>query len=223
MKKKFALVLMLCLCVALFAQVGDHKPEGTSNSDLEAIQIARQLAKYGYDNQSAAALIGAAEILVQISTQPLNANPVIEDGSVSEVKNDSLEITPENLIADARQLAARDSTMLAWATQVEGALRSRTRGAVGGPKWDIEIVNAYASNYYYLTFHAGQLAQVYVSGDGDTDLDLYIYDQNGYLVAFDEHWSDECFVQWVPQRTQTYTIEVKNWGRVWNQYYLSTN
>jgi hypothetical protein len=84
-------------------------------------------------------------------------------------------------------------------------------------------VEAFSTVTYAFNFQANQLAQVYVSGDGDTDLDLYVYDQNGSLVAYDEDWSDECLVRWIPNRTGTFTVVIKNLGRVWNQYYITTN
>ncbi|GMO11583.1 MAG: hypothetical protein Ta2D_13740 [Rickettsiales bacterium] len=62
-----------------------------------------------------------------------------------------------------------------------------------------------------------------VSGDGDTDLDLYIYDANGNLIEYDENYSDDCYVSWVPKWTGSYTIRIVNRGRVYNRFIIATN
>ena len=62
-----------------------------------------------------------------------------------------------------------------------------------------------------------------VIGDGDTDLDLFIYDTTGQLVAKDEDppaskggGSDICRCQWTPRVEQEYTIKILNYGKVYN-------
>jgi hypothetical protein len=92
---------------------------------------------------------------------------------------------------------------------------------VDGRKFDIEVVNAYSSVTYTEYFSAGELTTVYVSGDGDTDLDLFIYDENGVLVDSDTAFGDECVATVVPNWTGRFTIEVRNLGSVYNQYTLN--
>lgn len=113
--------------------------------------------------------------------------------------------------------------MLAWADKVQRSLASKTRGAVGGPRYQIDAVNAKSSLSYGLNFTAGRLAEIFVSGDGDTDLDLYIYDQNGNLIRASEDYSDDCYVSWVPSWTGLYTIKVVNRGNVYNRFEIVTN
>ena len=96
-------------------------------------------------------------------------------------------------------------------------------GAVGGPKVQRTEVQAFATDVYRVAFHGGELAVVTVIGDGDTDLDLYIYDQFGNLVTFDDGPTDNCVVSWVPRQTGYYTIKVVNRGRVFNRYTIRTN
>jgi hypothetical protein len=228
MRKVLFLAAMFLLCVSLFAQVGENgtKPADTTppSADMEALQTATQLAKYGYDTDSASALIGAAEILVYIRTQPM-ATTGTESGQTADsgAKSGNPEYTPANLLADARRLAGRDATMLAWASEVEAAMNTQTRGALGGPRYQVDRVYANSTLTYQLQFRINQRAEVIVSGDGDTDLDLYIYDPYGTLVAYDEHWSDYCEVSWYPRYSGNYRIVIKNWGRVYNQFQIWTN
>jgi hypothetical protein len=225
MRKLLVFVLVCMLCLPLFAQERDKTSASAAPSpEITALQTAYSLAKYGYSNYSASALIGAAEILAQVQTQALGASAdKSQGGTTSGAKTETLEFTPANLLADARKYAAGDSTMLAWADSVQKSLSTATRGVTGGPRQGIETVAALGTVSYVLPFQANQLAQVYVSGDGTTDLDVYVYDQNGNLIEYDDDWGDECLVRWIPRWTGQFTIVVKNLGRVWNRYYITTN
>ena len=65
--------------------------------------------------------------------------------------------------------------------------------------------------------------EVAVVGDGDTDLDLYIYDSNGNLIEKDDDYTDTCYCSWTPKWTGAFTIKIKNRGGVCNYYTLYTN
>lgn len=103
------------------------------------------------------------------------------------------------------------------------ALNTAEAGRRGGPGLDDTRCEAYSSVTYHVEFYGGELAEVLVIGDGDTDLDLYIYDENGNLVASDLDPSDVCLCQWEPRWTGVFRIEVHNLGSVWNAYSLETN
>lgn len=96
-------------------------------------------------------------------------------------------------------------------------------GAVGGPKYSSTQVNAGATDVFEVSFAAGEAATVLISGDGDTDLDLYVYDENGNLVASDTSSSDSASVSWTPLWTGAFRVEVKNLGNVYNRYVVMTN
>ena len=96
-------------------------------------------------------------------------------------------------------------------------------GAVGGPKWDNFTVPSYTTVTYRTNFYAGELAVVSVVGDGYTDLDLYVYDENGHLIASGTDLIDGCAVKWIPKWTGQYTIKVVNRGSDYNNFRLRTN
>jgi hypothetical protein len=96
-------------------------------------------------------------------------------------------------------------------------------GAVGGPKGRKAVVRAFATDTYVVRFVGGELAMVGVEGDGDTDLDLYVYDETGKLVVADEDDTDLCLVRWTPRWTGTFTIRVVNRGAGSNRYTILTN
>ena len=79
-------------------------------------------------------------------------------------------------------------------------------------------VEGRTADQYVRWFAGGREATVVVSGDGDTDLDLYVYDENGNLVASDTDGSYQCAVSWTPRWTGRFTIRIVNRGRVYNRY-----
>ena len=96
-------------------------------------------------------------------------------------------------------------------------------GHVSGSRAMAATVNAYSSVSYSTTFFGGAMAEVAVVGDGDTDLDLYIYDENGNLIASDTGSSDSCLCRWTPNWTGEFTVVVTNLGGVYNAFGIATN
>jgi hypothetical protein len=94
-----------------------------------------------------------------------------------------------------------------------------TRGPVG----DTRACQSFGSVTYHETFRGGSLARVAIVGDGSTDLDIFIYDPQGRLVAQGIGPTDIEVVSWVPPQTQTYRIVVRNLGGLANRYSLATN
>ncbi|HEX8564467.1 MAG TPA: hypothetical protein VF648_02275 [Pyrinomonadaceae bacterium] len=62
-------------------------------------------------------------------------------------------------------------------------------------------------------------AQIMISGDGDTDLDLYVYDGNGLLVKADGYSDDEV-VNLTIRYSGYFLVKVVNRGNVYNDYTL---
>ena len=225
MKRIATVICALALCLAGYAQ----EPEKTTieiSPEVKALKVAAQLAKYGYENYSATALIEAARIFSETKVDELEAEKEVgetHEGSITE-KDNKVSYDPKQLIADARKYAGKDKTVLALADQVESRIRtSGTRGAVGGPKGMNDRVYGKSSESYKVKFWANELAEVCVSGDGDTDLDLYVYDENGNLIGKDDDYSDECVVRWYPKWTGTFIIKVVNRGALYNNFAIWTN
>jgi hypothetical protein len=95
--------------------------------------------------------------------------------------------------------------------------------AYGGPKQGIYRLRANSFKTFTVSFVGGRAAVVMLKGDGDTDLDLYIYDENDNLVARDTDNSDYCIAEWLPRWTGEFTIKVVNHGRVYNDFAIITN
>jgi hypothetical protein len=84
-----------------------------------------------------------------------------------------------------------------------------------------DSVKARATDVYRVTLVGGEMTTVTVRGDGDTDLDLYIYDESGRLVSKDDDLTDFCVCRFFVPRTATYQIKIVNRGNVFNRYNIS--
>lgn len=224
MKKFFLIMSLLSLSVIGFAQEEKAALDKAVSPELSALQTAASLAKYGYANYSPTALIEAAKIFAETKTQEGAAVKTSQNTKTGEIKESAVSFKPEQLLADAKKFAGKDKVVLAYANQVEKSIKSSsTRGAVGGPCAAEDVVYGKDVNTYEVKFWANELAQVGVSGNGNTDLDLYVYDANGNLIGSDTDYSDECLVRWVPSWTGTFIIKVVNRGIYNNAFVILTN
>jgi hypothetical protein len=110
----------------------------------------------------------------------------------------------------------------AAAMAVLGATAAQA-GAIPGPKIARGEIPARGVDSYTVVFAGKERAEVGVKGDGDTNLDLYVYDENGNLVAGDEGSTDVCLAVFTPRWTGKFTIVVVNRGLVPNDYTIVTN
>ena len=190
------------------------------------VLLAQQLADYGREARSPEALAVAAQILMSNPTRPLGVKKAgsspLEEASrapVSEPVPDPLQ-----LLSRAKELAAGDEAALAWIERLLGRAGQRTRGSLGGGAGLLrDWVGAGATNTYTIQFQGGELARVTVKSDQGANLDLFVYDESDRLERKDTRPAGECFVAWVPARTQMFRIEVKNTGNIGAHYVLATN
>lgn len=227
MKKLVLFASMFVLAIGAMAQAIKDKPElkGESSESLAAVRLANDLLRYGYANKSTLALIDALQIFSENPTQPLNTTR--EGSEVDESKTDgkkaNVSFDYDTVLADAKKFADGDENLLALIDNIDADAKGAQRGAVNGPSRHYDAVNGNSTDTYQISFIANVLAEILVSGDGDTDLDLYVYDSNGNLIAYDESYSDDCYVRWVPAWTGRFFIKIVNRGPVYNNYVILTN
>jgi hypothetical protein len=103
-------------------------------------------------------------------------------------------------------------------------LASASKGRSSGPGYNVQTLPARATDSYdAVKFNGGDYAEVYAEGSGRTNLDLYVYDENGNLVCSDADSSDVAYCGWTPRWTGAFTIKVINRGASSNRYALITN
>ena len=205
-------------------------------SRVDGKRVATELALYGYENADPMALLKAADMLIAAPMEELAAAEAeevgdgeyrVEKGEGEEgEKAEKVEITPEKLIADAKVMIADDEALLAYAAKIEeklAAAAGATRGALNGPYQHYDRIYGNTSDTYTIRFRGGELAEIGIVGDGDTDLDLYVYDENGNSIVYDNSYSGNCYVSFYPRWTGPFRVKVINRGHVYNNYCLLTN
>ena len=227
MKKVTLFLSMMAMTLCGMAQTIEDKPaiDGETSESLAAVKLANQILRYGYENQSTLALLDALQIFSENPTQAFNATR--QGDTVDETntagKKAAVHFDYETVLADAKTFADGDPNLLALIDNIDAEAKGAQRGNINGPSRDYSAVNGRSYTDYTASFVANQLAEILVSGDGDTDLDLYVYDSNGNLIASDTDYSDDCYVRWVPAWTGRYTIRIVNRGPVYNRFVILTN
>ena len=216
-------VVLLFVANGAFAQESEKKDTVKVPESVQVLKLASELAVYGYKNNAVLPLIQAVDLYLSVATKDLKIEAV-EKGQGSETsKKSSVSFDASKILSDAKELAALESTpaaYLALISDLEKKAKDQTRSPIDGASKTYERVKAYSSDSYVVRFNAYERAYIEVYGDGDTDLDLYIYDNYGNLVASDTSVSYNAGGWFVPTCTCPYKIVVKNNGRVYNDYVL---
>jgi len=210
---------------------GEAQASSTSTA-VENIGLARQLAAYGQEQESPLALLAAAQIQLENPSMVITrekeemafeGEQAAGEGTKSAAVAPGLE--PSELVAEAERMAGGDREVLALCRELSGRMEvdEGTKGRVGGAANHRDQVSSRSKDIYQISFRGGELASVFIMGDGDTDLDLFIYDENGNLIGSDVDATDVCLVQWTPRWTGMFRVEIHNLGNVYNVYVLTTN
>lgn len=190
------------------------------------IKMAHDLAAWGRANGNPAALAVAAKVLRSVPTQPMKgkaAKKETEGPDLPAKGKEGKETTPESLQAEAKEMCEKNEANLSAVQAIAKMPPAKVRGAKGGPIRHKDVVKARSTDIYKITFRGGELAEVGVAGDGKTDLDLYVYDENKNLIASDTDKTARCYVRWTPKWTGLFYVTIKNTGQVPSQYVLLTN
>jgi hypothetical protein len=84
------------------------------------------------------------------------------------------------------------------------------------------VASGQTRDTYRFCYRAGPLVEVFVFGDGSTNLNCYAYDTAGHLVDADTDATDNCFLRWFPGAAGPFTIEVRNLGQRTNDYIIES-
>jgi hypothetical protein len=197
----------------------DSAKAGTKSPATDAVAssaTAVSLARYGDANKDPLALIVAARMLKQAGASESKATKTTAS---KEAKDKPDAYTAEAMIDRAKTLAAGRADIVALADDVA---KSSARGAQGGPKIARSVVSSRTIDTWRVVFNGGEPAAAAISGDGDSDLDLFIYDENNNLICSSTSGGDDEFCRWYPRWTGVFYIRIRNTG-IANQYVMRTN
>jgi hypothetical protein len=73
-------------------------------------------------------------------------------------------------------------------------------------------LNSNEKTHFNLRFTKGKTVEIWVRSNGNSDVDLFVFDATGREVAKDDGFDKDCYVRFTPASTQTYKVEV--WNRM---------
>ncbi len=216
------------------ANFSHEKGEEGTVPAVSLLHHATELARYARENESPEAMLTAVQMLRRVRWQEIPARAGTKQSEPQEkgeqAKSAQKGPTPApsldaaKLLAEAKVWAKGNEHIVALIdAELAKPSATGTLGAKGGPIVHSDRVLARSADNYTIRFRGREAARVVVIGDGDTDLDLYVYDENGNLIGSDTNGTDNCVVEWTPRWTGPFRVRTVNWGYVYNNYVLMTN
>ena len=191
------------------------RPAPTPNPDLEARAITRmvtaaEVADWARERRDAPAMIVAARMLGDIPTRRENG--------------DEPFLTHAALLDEAETFAGADRTLLDQISRERSPDKGVRASAFGaGPIVVVRRLRARETYSFTIEARRNEVLRVAAIGDGDTNIDLALRDQNGAVICSDgsrDHYP-VCTVA-RPQAGPIH-IEIVNRGGVWSRVQILTN
>ena len=218
--------------LALASGAGAQDRNGTNADAADAgtpgevaqLAMAQDLYAYGVEAEDALAVLSAARITDAISTEEADreaARTEVEGVDVTdEGRGAEAPVDAATMYATAAQLAGDDEPLQALIAEAQ---EDRARGRIGGPSRTLSHLPGGQMDGFRIPFYGGILAEIAVIGDGDTNLDAVIEDENGNVICIDQSWSDKLYCSFTPIWDGPFHVSVANMGGYRNSYYLITN
>lgn len=213
--------IALCGTAAAFDEEGTNIAETDRSEEttgVELLALSQDLYAYGLDARDPLAVIVAARIRQGVDVEERDYEIAEQDGEAEEA--DIEFASAEDMLDEARVLARGDEALTGLIAETEA---QASRGRVGGPGRASGWVSARGTTSYNISFRGGERAAVWASGPGRTDLDMYVYDQNGNLICRHIDYSDRMSCFWTPRWTGNFRVEVRNLGQVGVSFNMVTN
>jgi hypothetical protein len=227
-------------------KVGDNVAETENQSkagnDLSLAATAAQLAIEGENRESPLLLLAAAEILADLQQSRRDPSDVESSTTATDADGRLPALDMDALIARARELAKGHEALEAAVEAMIEGIESDSRGLVFRQGKDLETIELEGVIYKVINtehdrldpgdeltlenviFEGQKPAQILVIGDGDGDLDLWVYDGNtGNEIASDTDLTSVCIADWTTRYEGPFTVKVKNVGTVWERFYVLAN
>lgn len=193
------------------AEAGDRiSPEALG---VAQIVTAANVAAWGRSRADPGALIMAARILAEVPVRA-RAGQAAEAGLV----------TPERLLDEAERLANGNQRVLDAIARLRAGTRGVRSSPFGqGPIFQVRELKAREIYGFDVEARGGEVLRVAAIGDGDTNIDLLVRDDQGALVCrdgFGDHYP-VCTV--ARTRDGKMRIDIINRGAVWTKVQILSN
>ena len=219
--KQFVFGVTMLLSVSASAQLPQPLKEITEKpQEIQLLELAGKLVTYGQNSKSALSLIQAVQIYRQL-------NVVDDNKDVSVASQSSYE---GQLLDEAKKYANGNRALLEVIKDAEKVTRS---GAASGPIRYISSVGPDEAKVHHFFAEGGKFISVLLDGQGEgirekdddgnmlvSDLRLKVLDKNGHTLATDHSVGENCSVCFISRSSSTLTIEIKNVGKLRDDYVL---
>ncbi|QYZ71555.1 hypothetical protein [Neotabrizicola shimadae] len=220
-------VAALCLSVALPALAEDKKQNvmvGASGTPgaVSQMELAQQLYAVGVANADALTVLTAAKLAAGVELKDTDRKKETKGDAPAEDAEGGAEapVDAAAMLAKAKELAGEDETLVGL---VEDAEAEGSRGRIGGASSTLSRLPAGMTDVWEIPFYGESYAEIGVLGDGDSNLDVLVTDENGNTICYDVSWSDKVYCDFTPAWNGYFYVTVQNTGSVRNSYYLMTN
>jgi len=227
--KKSALLATAAALLATSAIAQDQTGEniGTGSGQLTPAAAAvgtatdaLSLAAWAREAQDAEAMLVAARMLASVGTLGESEEPEATATSTETGTATGVAPTASVLFDEAVELAEGDPAIV---DRISAARSSASRGLVGGATSWVRDISARSSVSYNLRAQGGYVWNIIAAGDGDTDVDMEVFDQNGNLICRDIAPYTRAGCSFTPAWTGNFTVRITNLGNVWTRTLIMSN
>jgi len=184
---------------------------------VKRVRISAEVFATGQETKDPLLMIAAAKLRKSAHLMPVDRVP--NSGGAGTPSGGVLDWS--QMLDAAQTLATGDPVLIGL---IEDIRAENSKGVVDGPVYSIVKIRASGQDTYdALPFQGGKYAEIYVEGQGSSDLNLFVYDDQSRLVCSDTDISDIAYCGWRPASSGGFTVAVKNKGKADNQYSLITN
>lgn len=214
--KSICLSLGLIIGTTLATAPALHAETGAS---LKTAQMSANLYIAGLEQSDPILVMAAAKLRKSLNFTAAERAPD-QDGAAGDTDLQA-PLTWQQMLETAEDLAAGDDALLGL---IEDIRVERSKGVATGQVYSISSIRSGGTDTYPpLPYTGGDYAEVYVEGQANTDLNLFVHDAKGRLVCSDTDISAIAYCGWRPAKSEGFTIIVKNRGGVASSYSLITN
>ncbi|PPK99980.1 hypothetical protein SAMN05444682_110134 [Parapedobacter indicus] len=223
--KFFSLIILLWFATVPLGIAQKRAATAKVPPEIQTLKTMAYLTRYGHTHQDGLSFIQAARLLAKqpVEVIPNNQIEISLSDTSARLRQHPFMLNADTLLAWGRRLSQNNTAALTLADQVDWELGLRSRGRTEGPKTMAAQVKGGSSFATTWSFKGSEKAIVSVIGDGDNDLDLFVFDKHNNIIAQDDSHTDACEVQFTPSNKADYKIVVKNWGSSYSDFILITN
>ena len=221
MRRLIPLMLLISLSPAA-AQ--DQPPPNIANAGqgteggVARLVFAHQLYAWGVPNKDALAVLNAARIAASVTLTEAVRSP--EPPPDTATASALPPITPDVMFDRAATLAAENETLL---DLIDASRREVAYAPATVAISSTSTIPKAQAQTWALPFYGEALAEVAFIGNGNSNLDLKVTDENGNLVCQDVGPQDTAYCSFFPAQSGAFLITVNNVGADTNTYMLLTN